>query len=263
LAPFVEQLDTPRLIIVPHGVLHYLPFAALWDGQRTVIDRWSVRYLPSASVIRYLAPPRSAGQASLLAIGNPDVGRADLALKYAQREAEELGRLYADATILTGKRANKAEVVRIAPAFRYVHLATHGQFSSSAPLKSGVLLSGPSPEEGRLTVGEMYSLRLNADLVTLSACETGLGQVNSGDDVVGLTQGLLYAGARSIVASLWAVDDEATLHLMVEFYRNLGRASPEDALRAAQLSTRQRYPHPMFWAAFQLTGAGGGPPPAK
>jgi len=90
--------------------------------------------------------------------------------------------------------------------------------------------------------------------VTLSACETGLGKVANGDDVIGLTRGFLYAGARSIVASLWEVDDAATEHLMVSFYRNLEGHGKREALRLAQLETRQRYPDPRYWAAFQVVG---------
>ena len=107
-----------------------------------------------------------------------------------------------------------------------------------------------------LTVGELYSMNLNADLVTLSACETGLGKVANGDDVVGLTRGFLFAGARSIVASLWSVDDKATAMLMETFYRNLVIMDKEEALRQAQITIRKNFPQPFFWAAFQLTGRG-------
>jgi len=111
-------------------------------------------------------------------------------------------------------------------------------------------------------------MRLESDLVTLSACETGLGKVASGDDVVGLTRGFLYAGAATIVASLWKVDDRATAELMRRFYDNLGRMDKLEALRQAQLETRKAFPAPFFWAAFQLIGnpLGGryqpAPPPA-
>jgi len=97
-------------------------------------------------------------------------------------------------------------------------------------------------------------MRVDADLVTLSACETGLGKVASGDDVVGLTRGFLYAGSRSVVASLWKVDDLATSYLMTEFYESLKKSGKREALRKAQLSTKKKYPHPYYWASFQLTG---------
>jgi CHAT domain-containing protein len=96
-------------------------------------------------------------------------------------------------------------------------------------------------------------MRLDADLVTLSACETGVGKVSGGDDVVGLVRGFLYAGANSIVASLWQVDDSATSEIMVRFYENLERADKRDALRRAQLEVFDEKPHPFYWAAFQQT----------
>lgn len=106
-----------------------------------------------------------------------------------------------------------------------------------------------------LTVDKLYTLRLDADLVTLSACETGLSKVANGDDLVGLTRGFLYAGSSSIVASLWKVDDAATAELMKNFYMQLEKTNKRDALRSAQLETKKQYPHPYFWASFQLMGA--------
>ena len=119
------------------------------------------------------------------------------------------------------------------------------------------MLRGEAGGDGSLTVGELYNLRLNAELITLSACETGLGKVLNGDDMVGLTRGFLYAGGKNIVSSLWEVDDAATSHLMQGFYARLksGEAKLE-ALRQAQLETLAKYPHPFFWAAFGLTGRG-------
>ena len=105
-------------------------------------------------------------------------------------------------------------------------------------------------------MSELYDPRLNADLVTLSACETAVGKVANGDDVVGFTRGFLYAGARSIVSSLWKVDDQATSILMQEFYRQLRKKDKREALRTAQLKVKNSYnAHPYYWAAFQITGA--------
>ena len=117
-----------------------------------------------------------------------------------------------------------------ARGFKYLHIASHGTFNADSPLTSALLLAKDSTNDGTLTVGELYSMRLNADLVTLSACETGLGKIANGDDVVGLTRGFLYAGSRSIVASLWKVDDEATAYLMTRFYSALKSTSKREAL---------------------------------
>jgi len=105
-----------------------------------------------------------------------------------------------------------------------------------------------------LKVADLYSLDLDADLVTLSACETALSKVASGDDVVGFTRGLLYAGSRSVLSSLWKVDDRSTKELMLAFYRRLGDVDKAEALRQAQLEVRAHTPQPFYWAAFTLAG---------
>ena len=131
-----------------------------------------------------------------------------------------------------------------------------GHFNADAPLSSGLYLAPGPNRDGVLTVGDLYSLRLDADLVTLSACETGLGKVVNGDDVIGLTRGFLYAGARTIVASLWEVDDAATAQLMESFYKNLGAHDKREALRLAQIETRNSHPDPWYWAGFNVIGKG-------
>jgi CHAT domain-containing protein len=158
--------------------------------------------------------------------------------------------------VLTRRAATKSALTRTGELFRVIHVAAHGEFVSDQPLDSRLLLAPEAGDDGRLTAGDLYGLRLNADLVTLSACETGLGKVLSGDDVIGLTRGFLYAGANSIVASLWPVSDEETSFLMVRLYGNLKTMPKADALRQAQLETKRRYAHPFFWSAFQLTGMG-------
>jgi CHAT domain-containing protein len=210
--------------------------------------------LPSASVLPFLKDRKKKEGSTLLALGNPDLGDPKYDLKFAQEEAVAIAKAFPRSTLLVRKQASKAALKTLGPQFTYLHFATHGKFDPDAPLKSGLLLANEGQENGFLSLGELYSLRLNADLVTLSACETGLGKVSNGDDVVGLTRGFLYAGSSSIVASLWEVDDLATSTLMTAFYANLKKSDKQEGLRQAQLTTRQRYPHPYYWAAFQLTG---------
>ena len=131
---------------------------------------------------------------------------------------------------------------------------THGRFDPDQPLHSGLLLAKDTQNNGFLSLSDLYSLRLHADLVTLSACDTGLGKIRNGDDVVGLTRGFLYAGSNTVVASLWGVDDQATSYLMEQFYADLKTNNKGEALRQAQLATRKKYNHPFYWAAFGLTG---------
>ncbi|MCX5893131.1 MAG: CHAT domain-containing protein [Deltaproteobacteria bacterium] len=226
IQPVEASLHHKELLIVAHGVLHYLPFDALLSGKEYLIDRYSIRQLPSASVLQFLKSRQGSPSAGVLALGNPDLGNPKYDLKCAQDEV----------------------------VFSYVHFATHGQFDADKPLNSGLLLAKDAQSDGFLSLGELYSVRLNADLVTLSACETGLGKVGNGDDVVGLTRGFLYAGSNTIVASLWEVDDQATSYLMEEFYANLKKGNKRDALRQAQLATKKKFEHPYYWAAFELTG---------
>jgi CHAT domain-containing protein len=158
--------------------------------------------------------------------------------------------------LLLRKQATETAIKRFGDQFRYIHFATHGTFDAEKPLSSGLLLSGDKENDGTLTVGELYDLRLPADLVTLSACETALGKVANGDDVVGFTRGFLYAGTSSIVSSLWKVDDQATSILMQQFYKSLKENDKRSALRTAQLKVKDTYnSHPYFWAAFQITGS--------
>jgi CHAT domain-containing protein len=147
--------------------------------------------------------------------------------------------------------------VSAGPRYRIVHIAGHGVFDAAQPLDSRLLLAPAAGDNGELRVGELYALTLAADLVTLSACETGLGRITDGGDVIGMTRGFLYAGATTVVASLWQVADEATLALMERFYANLARMNKRDALRAAQLEVARKIPQPYFWAAFYLTGGSG------
>jgi CHAT domain-containing protein len=246
-----------RLVIVPHASLHYLPFAALHDGSRFLVDSHELRMAPSASVLAQLAarkPPAANGQ---LVFGNPDLGRSDYDLPGAEEEARRIAGMR-NGKLLLRAAASRAALEALAPDYPYIHLATHGVFDARAPRSSGLLLANKpgaaSPRDGILSVDDIYQLDLHADLVTLSACETALSAVQTGDDVVGLTRGFFFAGARSIVSSLWQVDDAATEQLMVEFYRALPGMSTAAALRRAQLAVKQRSGHPFFWAAFQLSG---------
>ncbi len=146
--------------------------------------------------------------------------------------------------------------------YRMLHFATHGILNSEQPELSGLVLSlvdqQGKPQEGFWRLHEIYNLKLNADLVVLSACQTGLGKEVKGEGLIGLTRGFMYAGAPRVVASLWQVDDVATAELMKRFYRGMlqQRQRPAAALRAAQLEmqSKKQWQHPFYWAAFTLQG---------
>ena len=261
-AGLIEPLRLPAggtLIVVPHGALHYLPFAVLENGKSSLLDRYTLRVLPSASVMPLLARRAAPAGRDTLILGNPDLRDARYDLPGAQKEAQEIARLRPGAKVLMRKEATREALSALGGQYAYLHLASHGTFDASAPRSSGLLLSprpdAANPLDGMLTVDDLYGLRLDAELVTMSACETALADVQSGDDVVGLSRGFFYAGANNILASLWQVDDASTEQLMVQFYKGLsGSGGKAEALRRAQLALKAKQPHPFFWAAFQLAG---------
>lgn len=255
IKPFAAELKTGNLLIVPHGPLHYVSFAALHDGNGYLVERFGLRSLPSASVLEYIRAQRTPSGAPMLVFGNPDLGSSEFDLPDAEEEAKTLARTMPKTKLLTRKAASETAFVEQAGDYPLIHIASHGEFKADAPLTSALLLAKDDKNDGLLTVAELYGLKLRADLVTLSACETGLGKVASGDDVVGLSRGFLFAGARSIIGSLWNVPDRATSYLMERMYLYLARGNKRDALRSAQLETKKRSPHPFFWAGFYLIGS--------
>jgi hypothetical protein len=259
LAPMQSSLRGKDLLIVPHGSLHYLPFAALHDGEKFLVQGRALRVLPSANLLALGAGRSSAVQRDpirqLLILGNPDLGDAALDLPSAQVEAQDLKGMFAqNSELFVRKDATETLLKSRAQDFSHIHVASHGEFSADAPLQSRLKLAKDDKNDGMLSVNEIYGLRLNANLVMLSACETGLGSVSTGDDVVGLTRGFLYAGAQSVVGSLWEVDDDATAELSKLLYAGLKQGlSVSKALAQAQDQLLRKKPHPYFWAAFQNT----------
>lgn len=254
IRPLSADIKGGKLTISPHGVLHYLPFSALLDGDQYLLDRYSLRLIPSAGALAYLKNDRPNKAGMLLALGNPDLGNARYDLPNAQVEAVNVAAMFPSSKALVRGAASKSAVEELGNGFSILHFATHGKFDNDDPLRSGLYLAKGRGTDGVLTVSDLYTLRWDVDLVTLSACETALGKVANGDDVIGLTRGFLYAGARSIVASLWEVDDAATEQLMLSFYSNMQTHDKREALRLAQIETRKNHPHPAFWAAFQIVG---------
>ncbi len=255
IEPALADIQGQRLVIVPHGVLHYLPFGALRSpGRRWLVQDFALSTLPSASVLRYLTDKGAGAPAGTLVMGNPDLG-AELALPWAEREARMVGQQEKGATVFVRADATEAQAKKLLPTVGIIHFATHGELSETDPLSSAVLLVPGEGEDGRLEVREVFGLDLHAKLVVLSACETGLGKLSRGDEVVGLQRAFLYAGTPAVVTTLWKVDDKATYDLIRAFYSKLESAGAVEALRQAQLETIATYPHPYQWAAFNLTGA--------
>jgi len=249
LQPAIAECTT--LTFVGHGPLHYVPFHALWDGSQYLIHDAEVNVCPSTSLLVQLMqkPAAHRGHGSRVV-----VGVADEAAPQIRHEAIAVAQqLSADTVLLDGE----ATVDRVTSAMhdaRIIHLACHGIFALDQPMSSSLRLA-----DRWLTVRDVYGLRLSADLVTLSGCDTGRTRVTSGDELLGLVRGFFAAGAQSMLVSLWSVNDESTAELMSDFYhtwsqRNGEKTSKFAALRLAQLRMIESRPHPVHWAAFQLMG---------
>ena len=186
------------------------------------------------------------------------------ALEHTMEEAENVSEFFSKANlVLTGAKATEASFKRLAPEYGVLHLATHGTFNKFNPLLSAIELEAGAGDDGQLQVHEILNLNLQADLVTLSACETALASgyfadVPAGDEFVGLTRAFLLAGAQSVLASLWEVNDRSTLEFMVDFYKSLDKKDKAASLSQVQRQLSQSkgsYQHPFYWAPFVLIGS--------
>ena len=256
VAPVRSHLLTHLVGVVPHGILHYLPFAALTDGKTYFGDQFTLFSLPSASSLRFLKTRPLPSKPVVLALGNPlnDAGLPDL--RYAEQEVKGIASMFGTRA-LVGAEATKSAFLSRASQADLIHLATHGQFDLQNPLFSTLYLAKDSASDGRLEVHEIFGLDLRSrtGLVVLSACQTQLGKMTAGDEVVGLARAFLYGGTSSVIASLWNVDDAATGLLMGQFYQHLREGlGKAQALRRAQADVRAKYPNPYYWSGFVLTG---------
>lgn len=246
-----------RIVVVPHRELHYVPFAALHDGERWLVETYTFGATPSASawLARQAAPPAAgvpARDERVLALG---VGGASL--PQVARELEAIGRRFGrSARVLRDADATREALWAHAPDADVVHLACHGRFRADNPAFSFVELG-----DGPLPLQELRELKLRARLVVLSACETGVSRLAPGDELLGLVRAFTLAGAGTVVATLWPVDDAASADLVERLYEEL-RAGAEtaDALRRAQAVAARAGVHPFHWAAFQAYGLGSGAP---
>jgi CHAT domain-containing protein len=292
LAPVAADLKDKRLLIVGDGVLQYVPFAALPSPVAGDSDPLIVKHeivtVPSAAVVAVLRQEmtnRRAAEKTLAVFADPVFSLNDprvespqangtarsgglptmRRLRFSRQEADEIARFVPNDSRIAAVdfAANRAlatsgEIGR----YRIVHFATHGLINNEHPELSGVVLSlvdeKGRPQNGFLRLYDLYNLKLSAELVVLSACQTGLGRDIKGEGLVGLTRGFMYAGAPRVVASLWQVEDRASAEVMKRFYEGMfeKKLSPAAALKAAQVSMHndKRWHAPYYWAAFTLQG---------
>jgi len=249
--------DTEALVVVPHGPLHYLPFQALYGPRGYMVEERPISYAPSASIWLHLLSKELPRRGQPLALGNPDLGTPRLGLPGAQREVVNIKNLYPDAEIYLGAEATKQRLLVRAPSKDLLHVAAHAEVDEVDPLYSVIRLAAADGATGQLEAHEIYDLNLtNMSLTVLSACDSGLGRVSGGDEVWGFTRSFLAAGTRSLLVSLWPVEDESTARLMEQFYLELRGTTLREALRSAQLHLLRdlRTSDPFFWAAFDLIG---------
>jgi CHAT domain-containing protein len=244
VAPLESHLKGQHLVIVPHGVLHRLPFQALFDGSRYLIDKFMISYAPSATILSLCHRRAVNEQGPSLVMGVPDA-----VAPLIGDEATAVASVIPRAELFLGEQATTAVLKEKGPHCRLIHIATHGFFRQDSPMFSGIRLG-----DAMLSLYDLYRLKLPAELVTLSGCATGVSTVAGGDELLGLVRGLIYAGARATLLTLWDVNDRSTLEFMTTFYRHLSTGGKACALQKAVWDLRQRYPHPYFWAPFSLVG---------
>ncbi|HTR66954.1 MAG TPA: CHAT domain-containing protein [Terriglobales bacterium] len=244
-APLRALVRGTRLIVVPHGGLHFLPFHALRVDGRYLCDDFTVSYAPSATVFSLCQEKPWSKQSASLVMGVPDARAPEILA-----EVQAAARLLPHAELFVGERATSAVLHERGPECRLLHLATHGKYRQDNPMFSGIRLG-----DGYLNLYDLYQMRLGTRLAVLSGCATGMNVVAEGDELLGLQRGLFCAGAAAVMLSLWDVHDRSTAALMQSFYRRyIETDDMAGSLRAAMLQIRAENPHPYFWAPFILAG---------
>ncbi|MBD2418454.1 CHAT domain-containing protein [Anabaena cylindrica FACHB-243] len=274
IQPIKDQLATTKLIIVPHNILHHLPFAALTNGDEYLVEKYTLVNLPSANVLRFLPSKRvPRDKPTLFALGNPKntLSSNNKNLPSAKDEVEKISTFYKESTYYVEENATESKFWEEAPKKSILHISAHGEFQPNKPLESCIYLAKDEEyseiyKDGKLQVYEVYKLDLShTDLVVLSACQTYIGntyEVGNGDEVIGLNWAFIYAGSPTVVASLWNVPSIKTSKLMVTFHENLHQGMTKaEAFQKAQIQVlKSQDPkkklHPYYWAGFILTGDG-------
>jgi len=245
IEPIQDKLDRPSLIFVPHHVLHYVPFHALYDGANYLVDAYAVSRGASASVLKICREKKIQRTEQDLVLAVPDE-----MTPYINEEVAALRSLLPKGLFFVGREAREDKLRRYGPTAGKLHIAAHGIFRADNPMFSSLKLG-----DSWLNLFDIFNLQLGAELTVLSACETGMSAVWEGDELLGLARGFLYAGTPSLVVSLWTVNDRSTAQLMRRFYEALHRgASKTRALQEAILEIKAAFPHPYHWAPFILMG---------
>ncbi|RZL95229.1 MAG: CHAT domain-containing protein [Variovorax sp.] len=246
-----------RLVIVPHGPLHYLPFQALRQDGKYLIETNPVSVAPSMSIAVQLAQRSPRLDASITAFGNPRI-EDKYDLPGAETEVKEIAQLFPRKNVYMGAAATKTQFREAASRSPLMHVAAHAEADQVDPLYSRILLANEGGRQNFLEAHEIIGMPMQGSaLVTLSACESGLGKIADGDEVLGFTRSFLSAGASSLISSLWPVSDDATAVLMGTLYTELSKGRDiQRAMQSGQLAVLKnpKLSHPFFWAPFNLIG---------
>jgi CHAT domain-containing protein/tetratricopeptide (TPR) repeat protein len=294
LKPLSDKLDgINNLLIVPSKSLSLLPFDALYINSSFLIEKFSIKYLPSSTIYKYIEPPHRTTSRELFAVAGSGLnGSTSQTKNYSSLpstilEVDAISKEFTDVLTLKDQEVSESKIKSSSlNEFRYLHFATHGNVNELNPQQSGLIISelieseGAFQEDGYLNSKEISSLTFNADLVVLSACNTAVGKIISGEGLHGLQRSFFKAGASSVVVSLWSVYDNSTASFMGSFYKNLSRLEKEEiglwnkfklffdlyeppmfgykenALHMAkkELLDHPYYNHPVYWAPFIMIG---------
>ena len=243
--------------VIPHRGLFYLPFQALRGEEGFLVNRYNLFYIPSASVYSYCLGKNRGNQESYLGFGNPSFEGTDLpSLPLSAEEVKIVARSFPYNDVFIDKEANETKFKEICSNFDVIHLSTHGLADDQRPLFSVICLAKDEQNDGEVRAYEVFSLNLKANLVALGACETGLGKLSEAEGLVGLVRSFLYAGAPTVIASLWSVYDRPTMELFINFFKYWKQEgmSKVEALGRAQRELAEEYGLPVTWAGFILIG---------
>lgn len=245
IAPIRDLLQARHLVLVPHGFLHYVPFHALFDGERFLVDHFTLSYAPSASVYYFCCVKKVKPVGDALVMGVPDEQTPDL-LDEVRIVAETIE----GARLLEGDEATEEALRTYGQESPIVYIATHAFHRRDNPMFSSIQLG-----DSELYLFDLYNLKLEAELLVLRGCGANLEAAEDENELVGMTRGFLYAGAGSILATQWDVKGESAALFMRHFFRNLkaGAREPE-ALQVAMREVRASYPHIYDWAPYVLVG---------
>jgi len=245
IQPIRDKILGRSLLVVPHQLLHYLPFNALYDGDKYLVDHYAISRAQSVSVLKICREKKiqKTEQDLVLAV-------ADEMTPYIDDEVRALRTLLPKGLFFVGKEAREEKLRKYGQTAGKLHIAAHGIFRADNPMFSSIRLG-----DTWLNLFDIFNLQLGAELTVLSACETGMSAVWEGDELLGLARGFFYAGTPSLIVSLWTVNDRSTALLMRRFYEALNKGSSKaEALQEAMREVKTEFPHPYYWAPFILMG---------